>query len=290
MREIFDFFVRNSKWLLFAVYLVIGCALLFTRNPYHQHVYLTSASGVSTAVYDAAGNVTSYFNLRQSNDELNRRNADLQSEVIELRERLLRYATDSASHDTVAPFEALRHYDFIVAHVVNNSTSRPHNYITVDKGSRDGVQPEMGVIDQNGVVGIVNVTTDGHARLVSLLNPNFRLSCKIKGNDSFGSLVWDGRDPQMALLEELPRHTRYQPGDTVITSGYSAVFPEGIPVGVIVKDKGTHNDNFFTLRVRLFADFTHLKNVQIVVNNHADELRALDEANSRTEGTDKDRQ
>lgn len=284
MRELFSFFIRNSKWLVFATYIILGCMMLFTSNPYQQHVYLTSAGAVTSAVYDVTGSVTSYFNLRANNEDLNRRNATLQLEVISLREQMQRLLEEKAADDTVPPHDALRHYEFIVAHVINNSVMRPHNYITVNKGSADGVQPEMGVIDQNGVVGIVNLVSEHHARLISLLNPNFRLSCRIRGNDSFGSLVWDGKDPRYALLEELPRHTRYNAGDTVITSGYSAVFPEGIPVGVIADSKGGHNENFFTLKVRLLSDFTKLNNVQIVINNNADELRRLEEENLKTEG------
>lgn len=282
MRELIDFFVRNSKWFVFALYTGIACALLFERNPYQHHVYLTSASAVTSSVYDAASNVTSYFNLRANNDDLNRRNADLQREVIQLREQLQGLREVKAEGDSLDPkFGALRHYDFIVAHVTNNSVMRPFNYITVNKGSLDGVKPEMGVIDQNGVVGVVNVVTDHHARLISLLNPIFRLSCKIKGNESFGSLVWDGEDPRVAMLEELPRHTKYHRGDTVITSGYSAMFPEGIPVGVVLGPKGNSKQNFFTLRVRLLSDFTKLNNVQIVVNNQSAELDSLEAANQR---------
>lgn len=289
MREIFNFFIRNSKWFVFAIYIVASCSLLFTSNPYRHHVYLTSASTVSSAVYDVTSRFTSYLNLRDNNEDLNRRNAGLQSEVISLREQLqhLRERLAENRLDTAPAFPALRHFDFIVAHVVNNSVMRPNNYITINKGSADGVQPEMGVIDQNGVVGIVNVVTDSHARIISLLNPHFRLSCKIKGNESFGSLVWDGNDPRYCLLEELPRHTKFQKGDTVITSGYSAVFPEGIPVGIVTAEKGDHSQNFFTLKVRLLSDFSKLNNVQVVVNNNADELRALEVANSRTEGADK---
>lgn len=290
MREILNFFVRNSKWFVFIILVVVSCIMLFTRNPYQHHVYLTSAGRVTGTIYGIAGNVTSYFNLYHNNEDLNRRNADLQLEVISLREELqqLRERDEYARLDTVAPHQALRHYDFIVAHVINNSVMHPHNYITVDKGAADGVKPEMGVIDQNGVVGIVNVVSENHARLISLLNPNFPLSCKIKGNESFGSLVWDGNDPRYSLLEDLPRHTVFHRGDTVVTSGYSAVFPEGIPVGVIESEKSTHGENFFILKVRLLSDFTKLNNVQIVVNNHADELRRLEEENMRTEGTNTD--
>jgi rod shape-determining protein MreC len=262
-----------------------GC-LLFNNNPYQHHVYLTSAGEVSSAVFDVAGNVTSYFNLRENNEDLNRRNADLQLEVIALREQVQHLHEKQAElrADTLAPFAALRHYQFIVAHVVNNSVMQAHNYITINKGSDDGVTPEMGVIDQNGVVGIVNVVSSHHARVISLLNPNFRLSCKIKGNESFGSLVWDGIDPRYAVLEELPRHTKYHRGDTVITSGYSAVFPENIPVGIVVSDNKGRNENFFALKVKLLSDFSTLNNVQVVVNNYSEELKALEEANQVTEG------
>ena len=285
MREIFDFFVRNSKWLVFVFWMTAGCFLLFTRNPYQQSVYLTSAGRVAGTVYDATGQVTSYFNLRSANDDLNRRNATLQGEVIALREKLQSLGEVSGTYaDSTAPFPALAHYEFITARVINNSVARPYNYITINKGTRDGVKPEMGVIDQNGVVGMVNVVSEGHARVLSLLNPHFRLSCKIKGNDSFGSLYWDGSSPRTAVLEELPRHTHFKVGDTVVTSGYSAVFPEGIPVGTVAGHKNNPHENFFTLNVNLFGDFARLGNVQVVVNNHADEIRKLDEENARTEG------
>ena len=142
------------------------------------------------------------------------------------------------------------------------------------------VKAELGVIDQNGVVGIVSVTGRKNARVISLLNPNLRLSCKIKNSDHFGSLVWDGNDPTTALLEELPRHTVYNPGDTIVTSGYSAVFPPGLPVGIILDDNRDHNENFFTLKIRLFADFTALGNVQIVTNNYGEELAKIEQRDS----------
>lgn len=282
MRDVLQFFIRHSKWLVFVAYLVASLVLLFTFNPYQHHVWLTSAGRVTGAVYGVANGVTSYFNLRENNEDLNRRNAALELQVISLRERL--QAMSEQYGDTLAKFDPLDHYGFILARVVNNSVMRPYNYITIDRGSDAGVAPEMGVIDQNGVVGIVNVVSPGYSRVISLLNPHFRLSCKVKGDESFGSLVWDGADPRYAVLEELPRHTVYHRGDTIITSGYSAVFPEGLPVGIVVGDNASANDNFFTLKVRLLSDFSKLNNVQVVVNNHIDELRQLEAENMRTEG------
>ena len=274
MNELIAFLVRHSKWFVFAFFVTISCVLLFRGDPYRQHIYVTSAGHVASGVYKAANGVTSYFNLHEINDDLNRRNAELLAENAVLQSRLDAYVEKSCS-DTLVVDSGVRPFDFIVAHVINNSISHPFNYLTINKGSRDGVRPELGVIDRNGVVGIVSNVGPGSARVISLLNPHFRLSCKLKATDYFGSLVWGGEDPGVALLEELPRHTVFEVGDTVVTSGYSAVFPAGLPVGIVEDNESDRSQNFFTLKVRLLADFTTLSNVQVVINNQADELRAL---------------
>ncbi len=251
--------------------------LLFNRNPYHRHVYLTSASAVTASVYDAAHTVTGYFNLRDINEDLQRRNAQLESEVIALRSQVDGLQLELLQHsDSIEIAEPLRKYDFILASVINNSISSPYNYITISKGEAEGVRPEMGVVDQNGVVGVVNVTGKHYSRIISLLNPDFRLSCKVKGNDVFGSLVWDGSSHDEAVLEELPKHTVYATGDTVITSGYSAVFPEGIPVGVVMESDRDADDNFVKLRIKLFTDFSQLSTVRLIVSNDRDEIKAVE--------------
>lgn len=274
MNELFLFFRKYSKWFVFAVFVIISCVLLVNSNPYHQHLYLTSAGRAVSSVYKSGSMLSSYLNLRSINEDLNRRNAELQAEIA-AQNQLIESYRELGYKDTLVIDSGVRQFDFIVAHVINNSIARPFNYITINKGSRAGIRPELGVIDQNGVVGIVSNVGPGSARVISLLNPNFRLSCKIKRSDYFGSLVWDGKDPREALLEELPRHTVFRTGDTIVTSGYSAVFPEGLPVGVIMPDNDEHNENFFTLRVRLLADFTTLGNVQVVVNNYRAELDSL---------------
>lgn len=275
MHELITFFIRNSKWFLFAALIAVGCAMLCSRNPYQHHVYLTTANSVVASVYNASNEVYSYFNLRQANEELNERNAMLQAELQAMQEQLYD-ARAALAADTALMAPSTRRFDFIVAHVISNSVARPCNYITINRGALDGVKPEMGVIDQNGVVGIVNVVGPHSARIISVLNPNLQLSCKVKNNDNFGSLVWEGGDPEIATLIELPKHTVYHPGDTVITTGYSNIFPEGVPVGVVLDDLGHKNDNFFTLRVKLFTDFARLSNVQVITNNQLEELRALE--------------
>ena len=256
--------------------MAVSTILLVHTDPFHRNIYLTSANTVSSTIFGLANKVTSYFNLKQNNEDLNDRNAQLHLEVLALREQLLR-AEEKQLLDSISADPAFRQFDFVTAHVINNSVTRPYNYLTINRGSADGIKPEMGVIDQNGVVGVVNVVGEHSARVISLLNPHFRLSCRIKSNDSFGSLVWDGKDSRYAILEELPRHTVFKTGDTVVTSGYSAVFPAGIPVGIVEADNTTRNENFFSLKIKLLSDFSTLNNVQVVINYLADELTAIEQ-------------
>lgn len=270
MRELFDFFVRNSKWFVFIIYVVISCVLLFSRNPYQHHVYMTSANTVSATVFTLSNNVTSYFNLREINSDLNERNAVLQAEVLALKEKL-QNLDDRRQTDTIVETETGQ-YQFIVAHVINNSISRPYNYITINKGYADGIRPEMGVIDQNGVVGAVNVVAEHSARVISVLNQSFHVSCKVKSTQHFGSLSWQGGDTRVAMLEDLPRHAQVKPGDTIVTTGFSAVFPPDIPVGYILPPQKGKELSTSNLKVRLSTDFTRLSTVQVVVNARRKEI------------------
>lgn len=276
MRNLISFLIRHSSWFVFLLYVFISLFLLFQNNPYQQYVYLTSANSASASIYRVVSGVTSYFNLQSINNDLQERNALLEMEVINLKRQLddckIRMIADSIS----LPDSVAQSYEYYFAGVINNSVSRPMNYITIDKGSSDGIEPEMGVVDQNGVVGIVSVVSKHAARVISLLNPNMKLSCKVKGSDYFGSLYWDGVSPHFAVLEEMPRHVVYQKGDTIVTSGYSAVFPEGLIVGVIESGMKTNDDNFIALRVRLSTDFTRLSTVRTIKSKLSDELKEIE--------------
>lgn len=280
MNNLLNFLIKHSPWLVFVLYVVLSCIMLFQTNPYQQSVYLTSANALTASVYEAFSNITGYFNLRDINEDLQLRNAQLEMEVTGLRNQVNDYRM--RLDDTTKLQPALRQFSFVIAHVISNSIAQPYNYITINRGSRDGIRPEQGVVDQNGVVGIVNTVGPHSARIISLLNPNMKLSVKMKDSQYFGSLSWDGRDPSTALLEELPRHGRYNPGDTVVTSGYSAVFPEGIIVGRVVKRETDMSGNFVTLRVRLSTDFSRLSTVRAITNTIKNELKYIEKDDEKT--------
>lgn len=276
MRNLLYFFLRYSSWMLFGLYVVLSCVMLFNTNPYQHYVYLTSAGRMASTVYGAANSVTSYFALRDINDDLQRRNAELEMEVLSLRESIAR-KDEQLMADTMRPDTILSRYRFIIARVINNSINRPHNYITIQKGSLDGIRPEMGVVDQNGIVGIVSTVGPHTSRVISLLNPKWHLACKVKRSDHVGSLVWDGKDPRTMLLEELPRHATFHKGDTIVTSGYSSVFPAGLPVGRVIGPASDADANYFALRVQLFTDFSTLSTVRVIDDMLAPELRMVEE-------------
>lgn len=251
--------------------------MLFHNNPYQQSVYLTSANGVSATVYEGLSSVTSYFHLKDINEDLQERNALLEMEVVKLRNEnneLRMLLPDS----TVNP--RIQQFDFILAHVISNSITQPHNYITINRGSLDGIKTDMGVVDQNGVVGIVNVTGNHSARVISLLNPYMKLSCKLKNTEFFGSMVWDGKDPQYSNMEGLPKQAKFHPGDTIVTTGFSAVFPEGIIVGTVDKKVKNGNDSYGALRIKLTTNFSQLSTVRVITNNMSEELKALEQTDS----------
>ena len=272
MNNLLNFFIKHSAWFIFTIYVILSLVLLFRDNPYQQSVYLTSANSLSAAVYKAFNGVTSYFHLRDINESLQERNAALEMELVELRGQLRDLALQSP--DSLNQ-PALRQYSFVMAQVISNSIAQPNNYITINRGSLDGVSPEMGVIDQNGVVGIVNVVGPHAARVISLLNPHMRLSCKLRDSGFYGSLVWDGKSPSHAVLEELPKHVAWFKGDTIVTSGYSAVFPEGIIVGVVEGLARGMSDSFVSLRIRLTTNFSQLSSVRVITNSMKGQIDAL---------------
>ena len=263
MRNLFEFLLKRSAWIVFLIYVVLCFVLLFNNNPYQRSRYLSSSNALVSGLNSATTSVTGYFGLRTENVDLLYQNGRLQNEVIELSRELnaLRLQLDGDSLRRIAAPAAP---DFIMAQVIRNSIAHTHNYITIDKGRADGICPEMGVVNQQGVVGIVSTVGEHASVLISVLNPKLRLSCKVKGYDYFGSLVWGGVSSDYALLEEVPSHIEFTPGDTIVTSGFSTAFPEGIAVGMVDKYVIYEYGRLATLRIRLFADIADLNHVRVL--------------------------
>lgn len=277
MRNLFSFLIRYSGWFLFVIYLTLGFVWLITDRRYQQSVYLTSANVVASSVYELSSSVSGYFSLRSVNNDLQKRNASLENELLNLRNQLDYYRSlvpsDSISQNDIPTIR----FNYVAANVSSNSINKSMNYFTINRGSKSGIEKGMGVVNQNGVVGIVNVVGVNTARVISLLNETQHFSVKVKNSHSIGSLQWRTGNPAIAYAEEMPRHVPYHIGDTIVTSGFSTTFPEGIPVGVILGQVRATDDNFTTLKLRLLPRFNDLGTVRVIIDNYKNEIDSLAE-------------
>ncbi|MDE6237633.1 MAG: rod shape-determining protein MreC [Muribaculaceae bacterium] len=275
MKNLLQFIIKYSAWFVFSFYVIISLILLVTGNNYQRSVYLTSANVVTGSIYEGASQVTGYFHLKSINEDLQANNALLQNEVLNLKNQLAQYKVLSA--DSLLPFKYPDRFGYVAAAVINNNTAHQKNFFTIDKGALDGLKSGMGVVDHNGITGIVNVTGPHMSRIISLLNEDQHFSVKLKDTEFVGSLTWKGGDPTIAYAEELPRHATYEIGDTIVTSGYSTTFPEGIPVGMVLARVKSGDDSFFTLKVKLASDFRSLSTVRVIKDIYKTEIDSLSE-------------
>ena len=238
--------------------------LLFRFNGYQGSVYFTSANAVTGKVYQMANNLTGYFHLKTINSDLVQHNTELSIQLEHLRDAYKKLTADTTIIEQMKQ-EALMDCSLIKANVINNSTTHTNNFITIDKGEEDGVQKEMGVVSGSGVVGIVYQTSAHYAVIIPVLNTSSsRISCRIRGRGYFGYLRWYGDDPAVAFLEDVPRHARFKRGDWVETSGYSAIFPQGVLVGKIETIYNSPDGLSYRLKVRLATDFACLRDVCVI--------------------------
>lgn len=276
MRNLIAFIVKNTSWFLLILLEILCFYLIFHYNSYQRSVFVNSSDELVGRVYSVSGNVVSYFGLRGVNENLTQTNADLQNKILAMEDYINKLEGDSLKTKAFLLDSIQSRYTSQVVGVVNNSISQIDNYIWINKGSKEGIHPDMGVISHQGIVGIVRFVSQNYAVVQPVINPKTILSCKVKGTNAPGSLIWDGKDYQYTNLEGFPRFEKFQKGDTIITSGDSKMFPEGIMVGVVEDSKNQSNDNFLTLKVRLATDFASLRNVIVIKNRDRDELIELE--------------
>lgn len=274
MRSLINFIFKYNHWFLFILLEAIGLSLLFHFNNYQGSVYFTSANRISGSFYEFFGNINAYFELHETNQKLFEENLQQEQEIQRLKERLETFSIDSLCKEV-----ALNQPDaqtIIGAEVVNNSLNKTNNYITINKGKADGIRPEMGIFNEDGVVGIVYLTSSHYALAIPLLNPKSNISCKIKNSENFCSLIWKGGNVTHAHLQDLPRHTNVAVGDTVVTSGYSSIFPKGIAVGIIDELSDSPDGLFYQAKVRLAVDFSNITYIYVLSDESYQEQKALE--------------
>ena len=259
MRNLLNFLLRNYFVLLFLILEGIALTILLSNNLFHNAWAFNFTQSVTGNYYEKMGNIKEYFSLREINRKLSEENTALRNQIENV------YKSDDIFFYAVTDTVHKQKYFYTPARVINNSINKKQNFLTLDKGSQDGLRPEMGVISSSGIVGTIYGVSRNFSTVISVLNTDFRVSAKIEKNNYYGSLEWDGNDHRYARLTEIPDHVEVLRGDTIVTSGYSTIFPEGIRVGTVDRaEQG--GGNFQEIRIALSTDFKKLIYVEVVGN------------------------
>lgn len=270
MQRILLFLYRIRAFLLFVLLESVAIWLMVSNNSQQGSVFFNSANQLSGGILSTQNNIVEYFSLSSVNKSLVDKNAELLAE--------LEYYRNPADSIFI-PVDSLMAatFNFKGAKIINNSINLSQNFITINKGSNHGIKEGMGVFNEEGVVGRVKGVTKNFATVISLLHTELLVSSKIASTEVFGSTKWDGKDSKIAKLLYVPRHAVVEVGDQVVTSGYNAVFPEGIPIGTVLEVKAGSDANYLDITIELATDFSRLSYVYLVENYLEDELELLNE-------------
>ena len=268
MKDLFAFIGKHSFILLFIVLQIVSFVLIVSFNEPQKSRFGAVSNAFQGRIYSISEKVTQYFYLRYANQRLAEENARLYED------QDFSKFDHSISVTSVDDAENEQQYEYIAAKVLNNSTNKTKNYITINKGWKHGIQKNMSVICPTGIVGIVVKTSKNFSLIMTVLHPQFRLSAKFKKSGFYGSLMWKGEDCKIATLEEIPLHAIFNVGDTLVTNSYSNLFPSGIMVGTI--ESYYQNDNFFSANVLLSTDFKRIDYVYVIKDLFKDEREKLE--------------
>ena len=272
MKEIIKLILKYHFTIIFILLEIVSFSLIIRHNEYQRAIFSESASTLFGNISSTITSIKDYFRLKEINESLANENILLKNRLEEY--ELLR---DTIIHGTVVE-GSIPVYEYIGAKQVNATYNRTKNYITLNRGRKNGLQKEMAVCTPEGIVGLIQDLSDHFAVVIPLINVDARISAKIKKNNYYGSLQWDGNDYAYSYLNDIPYHVEVNAGDTIVTSGRSKIFPEGIVVGYVESvDKVTAN--FLKIKVKLAVDFKRINHVYVILNNKKNEQTSLEAIN-----------
>jgi rod shape-determining protein MreC len=270
MRSLLNFLSRYSNVFIFLVLEAASVWLLVNAEGYQSSRFLGAMRSTTHYLGIRVSNITEYVGLRDENSRLAAENLALLQKL----EALKKEEPPSLYTDTFVRYD--KQFTYVSARVINNSVNKQRNFISLNKGRNDGIEPEMAVVGPDGVVGIVVSVSDNFSFVMSVLNLDFRMSVRLSKSGYFGSLNWDGLSTRKAMLSEIPYHVSVAVGDTIESSGFSALFPPGIPVGTIA-DIDDSGGDFYKIGLNLFTEFRKLNYVYVIKSLSRDELKQIEE-------------
>jgi rod shape-determining protein MreC len=272
MERLFLFVYQNRAFFTFIALELVCAWLIVTNNHYQGAKFFNSSNGIVATMNNFSQGVRDYFQLREVNQMLAEENAALKEKI----NQQVQFAAALDSTGLVQDSVLIKQYEFESAKVVNNHVDFFKNYLTIDKGEDKGLVPGMAVISPLGVVGKVKLVSNHFAVVTSLLHVDVMVSARLKSTEHFGTVQWDGLNPDIVEFKYIPRHVKPLVGDSVITSGY-AIFPDGIMIGTVAEVNLRDEALFYDLKVKLSQDFRKLSFVTIVKSNMQPERDSLEQ-------------
>lgn len=272
MRQLFLFLYRYRFFFTFIAWEFVCTWLIIRNNAYQSAAAFTSSNQLVAYIYDIRNYFTSYVALPRMNDELAQENKKLYEEVAFLKKEIEVLEMNKAKQNT----DFLSNYEYIPAKVINNSLFRTKNYLTINKGRKDGIEEGMGVVSSSGIIGKVKACTDNYSTVISLLHENIQVASRIKKNNIICTTKWDLVDYREANVLEIGRHVNLSVGDTIVASGFSEVYPENYPIGIVKTINYPKSNSFLEVKIRLTADFASLTYVYVIKNKKQNEIDKLE--------------
>ena len=271
MQQIISFLDKNKLFILFLLLEVFAVIFTIQSHSFHRSKFVNSANFLSGGIYNKINNFKEFLYLKKENERLNEENVYLKN-LLSLEDK------EIVQHD-ITVIDTLKYnqkFSYTAAKVINNNYRKNNNYLTINKGENHGLEPDLGVVNSKGIIGITKSVSGNYATVLSILNVNSRINAKLLNSDHYGSLSWDNIDYNVVQLLDLPIQADIYRGDTVVTGGKSTIFPEGIPIGTI-KDFKTFNNNYEYINILLFNDMSSIGQVQVIKNFDKTEIQTLEE-------------
>ena len=282
MNNLIEFIKKNFHYFLFAVLLVISLTMIGKSMSYSNYKFARICQSITGPIQKNWSNLVHSFSLGQENEDLLQQNIALLREhdnmFIEKTDTVITVMSETDSLHTTS----MRMYDYTYAHIIYRTTNQAFNYLIVDKGSKDGIKKDMAVTSPSGVVGVISDVSENFSSVLPILHPDARISAVVSSNNQVGTVVWEGSDPRVASLENIPQHLEINIGDSVLTSGYSNIFPKGLLIGTVKEVSVGNNASFLNIKVKLAADFNKLNLIYLIENQYKSEIDSL-KADFKTE-------
>ncbi|EGD33507.1 MULTISPECIES: rod shape-determining protein MreC [unclassified Capnocytophaga] len=278
MRLILLFFKRQKDFLVFLVLFLLSFALVIDANSFQKSKFLYIANGVTGNIFLIQNGIEKYFYLKQQNESLSQENRRLQEELLKIKAERL----EELSQKPILLFSP-NTYSVFRAEVIKNSYHLAKNYLIINKGEKDSIREDMGVVSPQGIVGIIDKTSRNFSSVQSVLNSLSKISATHLKSGYYGTLSWDGKDPTVVQLSDIPSLATISVGDTIVTAGHSNIFPKGIPIGKVKDVNANTRDNSLLSNVILFSNMRQLQHVYVIKNREQEQIKELEEEIQQTQ-------